>query len=90
MVNNEKGLNIFSEVVSEKIETNYNDALTGNPSIESSPVLSIYRYEFWSLYKKHGISTIEMICKKMRPSFINKLLTSYKRKIKKIMNLCGL
>lgn len=67
------------------IETDYQSALSGNPSIERSVIENRYVNLFWEYFKVDGIKRINNIIQKMRPNIFTRVKGKIKRQIKKIL-----
>lgn len=81
MVNNTKGENLFKSIEPIYIESNYNDALKGNPSIENSTKKSDNRDLFYNLYRK-GMPFKRIINKLTKEKFYWRIYAKIKRAIR--------
>ena len=84
MVQTEKGATYFNAVKCRRIDTDYERALDGNPSIEKNAYCSLkYRQMFWQ--SKDKINNISRIISKMKPSFLRRCIGFAKRIIRKLV-----
>ena len=83
LINTKKGLERFDTLTIQKVETTYNEALGGNSPLERSVKETPYRQMFWSRYSAEGLAVIDVICKKMQPGLIRRVINKMKSIIKR-------
>ncbi len=74
LINSEKGLNVFRSLDLKKVETSYEEALSGNSPLEHSVKETQYRQLFWNRYPTDGIKAIDSICLQLRPNVFKRIL----------------
>lgn len=84
MLNSPKGVQYFNSPKILKIETSYEQALSGNPAIECSvkPPIDVQN-QFWASSDK--IAVIPELCRQLRPSMVRRYINLSKRIIKKLL-----
>ena len=85
LINSEKGEQLYSSLNLDSINTAYEDGLRNNPFIERSVAVPKYRSYFWENYHKKGIEAVNIIIKKMKPSFFRRCLSFAKRCLLKVV-----
>ena len=85
LINSEKGEQLYSSLNLDSINTAYEDGLRNNPCIERSVAVPKYRSYFWENYHKKGIEAVNIIIKKMKPSFFRRCFSFAKRCLLKVV-----
>lgn len=85
LLNTEKGCKTYNNLITVDIETQYDKALNGNPSVERSVQIPKLRKEFWKKFRREGVNCILPICEK-KPSVIRFLLGCIIAKANTILN----
>ena len=85
LLNTDKGSESYEGINPNQIETTYEQAFVGNPSMEHSVQIPKYRDYFWKKYNRVGLAAIEMAIDKMRPSFGNRLLSALKSRVRGVL-----
>lgn len=81
LINTSVGERYFEQIEVNKIESKYEDALKGNRVLEHSVPLTKYSKMFWD---NPSIANIDVICKKMKPNILKRVLAKiYRLLIKK-------
>lgn len=84
MLNSPKGVQYFNSPKILKIETSYEQALSGNPAIECSVKAPVnVQKQFWASADK--IAVIPELCRQLRPSMVRRYINLSKRIIKKLL-----
>lgn len=83
IVNNEKGLQLFKSLDEcDKIDTNFNQAISYNPSYFKSVSGPKYRQYFFDNFDRCGFAIYDKIQRKQQPSIIRRIASRIKRMIK--------
>lgn len=88
-LNDERGVSAMlvynGEVeLSEKIEktaVKYSEVLSSNTMIEQSVIEPHERAEFWSEFPTRGVAVIAVICRRMEPTFLARVVSFVKRRL---------
>lgn len=86
LANTPKGMNYVEQLNLEKVESDYNKALWGNPTIEVSPKCPKYRTVFFQWYNEYGIRAIEKTCDLIRPGYFERMYCLARRIIVYFLN----
>lgn len=81
LINSEKGKLAYDIASHYNIETTYEQALSGNPCLECSTVLTDDRQKFWQDFPTNQFQAVHRICKKGTPSLAKRI---FKRIINKL------
>ena len=87
LVNSSKGLQQFSLLKSNYIETTYLDGFASNPAIENSYQTNKYISDFWFLFAKYGFRHASKLVKKFEPSFWENCIAMLKKVVRKIISI---
>lgn len=68
-------------------DTTYQDALSGNPSIEKSVVLPSHSNKMWMAFKGEGIAGISVVIDKIKPTIISRIKGHIKLILKRILRI---
>lgn len=85
LLHSSRGDELLSNLNCDVIETDYQSALRGNPSIEYSVGECKYVNLFWENFNDNGIQGVNDIIKKIQPDFFTRAKGKLKRLIKKIL-----
>ena len=84
IINSSKGLELFNSLDNcEKIETDFEKAISYNPSYFKSVAEPKYRKYFFDNFDKYGFEVYQKILKKQHPSLIRRIASRCKRIILK-------
>ena len=84
IVNSEKGLELFNSLDNcEKIETDFEKAISYNPSYFKSVAEPKYRKYFFDNFDRYGFAIYNKIQRKQQPSLIRRIASRIKRTILK-------
>ena len=86
LVYSSNGIALLSEAAIEFCEVTYQDALSSNPAIIKSAKKPEKYYEFWKLYERIGLESINVVNKSMQPNFIRRSLHFAKRIVHKFLS----
>lgn len=86
----EKGERTLSSIDILKSETNYNNALRGNPALEHSPIKPKQYSLFWQRYSSEGIPAIPAIVVSMQPNMFQRAYHLLRHLAGKILRRVGL
>ncbi len=84
LVNTQRGVDVYSKISAESIETEYSQAIAGNFSFENSVSIPKYREKFWMDSSDDFMNVVESITIKMRPGIVRRAFLLGKRIIKRI------
>lgn len=84
LINTAKGQNLFDSLNVDKKPSSYEDAVNGNPMLQSSTAKPKDRQQFWEAYAKAGIDCLPDVLKRMQPSLASRVLSSVRYHISKI------
>lgn len=68
-------------------DTTYQDALSGNPSIEKSVALPSHSNKMWMAFKDEGIAGISVVIDKIKPSVISRMKSCIKLILKRALRI---
>ena len=83
LVNSRHGVEYYQQLNINYIETSYEQALAGNPSIEHSVHRTRYVSRFWKSFSKEGILGAHKVLLTMRPTYFQRLKIFLFRRIYK-------
>lgn len=78
LVNSEKGIDFLRTLDIILFDTDYSDALAGNPCILKSVPENKYYSRFWRAFEKKGISVTDKFLRKSRPNLFVRVLHKMK------------
>ena len=81
IVNNEKVKKLFDSIACDKIETDFKQAISYNPSYFKSVTEPKYRKYFFDNFNKYGFIIYNKIQKKQQPSLLRRIASRIKRMI---------
>lgn len=84
LINSHKGQTLYDSITKEHVEAQFEEALSGNPSIVHISPQSKYSRQFWQRFPRQGIACIAPLCRKVGPSSLLLLYLKVKWALLKI------